>query len=100
MRVPSEDVIVGIIDTGIWPESENFNDEDMSPVPQIWKVQCENGTTFNPSNCNRKLIGAQSFSKGLQAAGINISKELDFSSPRDFMGHGTHPQLWVTLYLV
>ena len=27
---------------------------------------------------------------GLQAAGVNISKELDFSSPRDFMGHGTH----------
>ena len=54
------------------------------------KVKCENGTTFSPSNCNRKLTGAQSFSKGLQAAGTNISKELDFSSPRDFMGHGTH----------
>ncbi|KAK4539170.1 hypothetical protein RGQ29_031944 [Quercus rubra] len=85
-----EDVIVGIIDTGIWLESESFNDEGMSPVPQKWKGKCENGTAFSPSNCNRKLIRAQSFSKGLQAAGTNISKELDFSSPRDFMGHGTH----------
>ena len=93
-------MIVGIIDTGIWPESENFNDEGMSPVPQKWKVKCENGTTFDPSNCNKKLTGAQSFSEGLQAARFNISKELDFSSPRDFMGQGTHPQLWVTLYLV
>ena len=90
MRVTSEDVIVGIIDTGIWLESESFNDEGMSPVPQKWKGKCENGTAFSPSNCNRKLIRAQSFSKGLQAAGTNISKELDFSSPRDFMGHGTH----------
>nr|XP_023917440.1 subtilisin-like protease SBT1.6 isoform X1 [Quercus suber]XP_023917441.1 subtilisin-like protease SBT1.6 isoform X2 [Quercus suber] len=85
-----EDVIVGLFDTGIWPESESFNDEGMSPVPQKWKGKCENGTAFSPSNCNRKLIGAQSFSKGLQVAGINISKELDFSSPRDFFGHGTH----------
>ncbi|KAF3955215.1 hypothetical protein CMV_019540 [Castanea mollissima] len=85
-----EDVIVGIFDTGIWPESESFNDEGMSPVPQRWKGKCENSTTFSPSYCNRKLIGAQSFSKGLQAAGINISNEPFFNSARDYMGHGTH----------
>ncbi|KAM3685794.1 hypothetical protein ACJW31_11G145900 [Castanea mollissima] len=75
-----EDVIVGIFDTGIWPESESFNDEG----------KCENSTTFSPSYCNRKLIGAQSFSKGLQAADINISNEPFFNSARDYMGHGTH----------
>ncbi|KAL4600537.1 hypothetical protein ACB092_11G206000 [Castanea dentata] len=85
-----EDVIVGIFDTGIWPESESFNDEGMSPVPQRWKGKCENSTTFSPSYCNRKLIGAQSFSKGLQAAGINISNEPFFNSASDYTGHGTH----------
>uniref|UniRef100_A0A2N9EVE5 Inhibitor I9 domain-containing protein n=1 Tax=Fagus sylvatica TaxID=28930 RepID=A0A2N9EVE5_FAGSY len=83
-----EDVIVGILDSGVWPESESFHDEGMSPVPQRWKGKCENGISFSPSNCNRKLIGARSFSKGVKHIGIN--KELDYDSARDFDGHGTH----------
>ncbi|XP_021820185.1 subtilisin-like protease SBT1.8 [Prunus avium] len=85
-----QDVIIGIIDSGIWPESESFGDKGMSEVPERWKGACENGTAFTPSLCNKKLIGARSFSKGLEAAGISISKEYDYDSPRDFLGHGTH----------
>ncbi|KAF8405005.1 hypothetical protein HHK36_009900 [Tetracentron sinense] len=85
-----DDIIVGIIDTGIWPESESFNDHGMPPVPERWRGGCETGTEFNSSHCNRKLIGARSFSKGLKQRGLNISTTDDYDSPRDFMGHGTH----------
>lgn len=83
-------MIVGVLDTGIWQESESFNDKGMPPVPKRWKGKCEKGKKFSPSYCNRKLIGARSFSKGLRSAGIKISKEDDYNSARDFSGHGTH----------
>ncbi|PIA33645.1 hypothetical protein AQUCO_04000007v1 [Aquilegia coerulea] len=85
-----KDVIIGMIDTGIWPESNSFNDKGMSSIPGRWKGICENGTAFSPSLCNLKLIGARSFSKGYQAGGGNISTEFDYDSPRDCTGHGTH----------
>ncbi|KAK2665059.1 hypothetical protein Ddye_003633 [Dipteronia dyeriana] len=84
------DIIIGVIDTGIWPESESFSDENMPPVPARWRGICEAGTEFNSSHCNRKLIGARSFSKGMKQYKLNISKTDDYDSPRDFFGHGTH----------
>ncbi|CAN6439225.1 unnamed protein product [Victoria cruziana] len=83
------DTIIGILDTGIWPESKSFDDHGLPPVPQRWKGRCENQTTFSMSLCNRKLIGARSFSKGLRASGLHI-EDFDYDSPRDFDGHGTH----------
>ncbi|XP_068659976.1 subtilisin-like protease SBT1.8 [Aristolochia californica] len=87
----SEDVIVGVLDTGVWPESQSFNDLGMLDIPPRWRGECETGIDFSPKSCNKKLIGARSFSKGYRMATVyKGEKPKENDSPRDVDGHGTH----------
>ncbi|OMO57828.1 hypothetical protein COLO4_35081 [Corchorus olitorius] len=88
------DVVVGIFDTGIWPESESFQEKPgMGPIPSSWKGVCVKGEKFEPAKaCNRKLIGARYYLKGFEEefGPLNMSGNPEYRSARDFLGHGTH----------
>ncbi|XP_062083349.1 subtilisin-like protease SBT4.4 [Humulus lupulus] len=73
------DTIIGVIDTGIWPESESFSDEGFGPPPKKWKGACNGGENFT---CNNKVIGARYYNNSFFIQDINSS--------RDDVGHGSH----------
>ncbi|KAL0392085.1 UNVERIFIED_CONTAM: Subtilisin-like protease SBT3 [Sesamum radiatum] len=83
-----KDVIIGVIDTGIWPESPSFRDDGMTEIPARWKGICQEGEQFNSSSCNKKIIGARYFNEGFRAEFPDLS--IGVNSARDVDGHGTH----------
>lgn len=97
-----EDVVIGVIDTGIWPEHPSFSDQSdlayrpgnsgkrlrvYGPAPADWHGICQPGEQWSQASCNNKLIGARYFIAGLTHAGVDPD---DYMSARDHDGHGTH----------
>jgi len=96
-------IIIGVIDSGIWPESASFSDRtgtngngskdgklDYQQIPG-WHGKCVPGEDFNASMCNQKLIGAQYYNASFGGnAGIDEQRPWEFNSVRDYNGHGTH----------
>ncbi|CAN6219337.1 unnamed protein product [Urochloa humidicola] len=70
-------VIIGFVDSGIWPESPSFDDGGLGPVRASWKGKCVDAGDFNASLCNNKLVSAKTFGPAP-------------ASPRDMFGHGAH----------
>ncbi|XP_010449086.1 PREDICTED: subtilisin-like protease SBT3.12 isoform X2 [Camelina sativa] len=86
------DLVIGFLDSGIWPESPAFNDEGLGPIPKHWKGKCVAGEEFDPAkHCNKKLVGAKYFTDGWDEMfpGERISEEEYYMSPRGLSGHGT-----------
>ncbi|KAF2932621.1 subtilisin-like protease SBT3.8 isoform X1 [Oryza sativa Japonica Group] len=81
-----DSVIIGIIDSGIWPESPSFKDDGLGPLPSKWKGKCLAGQAFGSNQCNRKIIGARWYDKHLNPDNLKGQ----YKSARDADGHGTH----------
>jgi subtilisin family serine protease len=93
-----EGVIVGVLDTGIWPEHASYSDPDPSgkpyaapPAAPDGSRACEFTGGANPGPafaCNNKLIGADRRMATYDAVIGLLSGE--FTTARDDNGHGTH----------
>ncbi|MEV7080006.1 S8 family serine peptidase [Streptomyces sp. NPDC093516] len=105
-------VVVGVIDTGIWPESASFRAPALGTkgptaadpyrpyrkgdTIRMQKAdggtftgRCQTGQKFTAAACNTKLVGARFFSDGYLAAHAGEQPDV-YLSPRDDEGHGTH----------
>lgn len=100
-------VVVGVIDSGIWPESKSFRGAPLTADPQgrwstkisgavtsmrksdgnLFRGLCQAGEEFEVSDCNSKLISSRYFVEGYGEA---RTIEEDYISPRDGNGHGSH----------
>lgn len=93
-------VVIGVIDTGIWPEHPMLSPAGM-PAPAGGLKGCEFGNGSDTANlgptfaCNNKLIGAYAKTATyMSSVGSNGQEFCDngtgVCSPRDSEGHGTH----------
>lgn len=93
-----EGVVVGVIDTGIWPEHPSFADDGSYPAhAPLASTPANSSCNFGnmvanaadaPFVCNNKLIGARQM---LQTYRFFVGADADeFDSARDDDGHGTH----------
>jgi subtilisin family serine protease len=96
-----EDVVVGVLDTGVWPEHPSFSDQSdlrdrpgdagdarrVYDEPRHWYGTCAPGEGWRPSDCNHKLVGARWFVNGFGPENLVPG---DYRSARDEDGHGTH----------
>jgi subtilisin family serine protease len=94
-RNAGKGIIVGVIDTGAWPEHSSFADQGNlgAPPPKADGTprECDfgdNPLTPEPDvfECNNKLIGGAVFLDNFIAANGPVK----YNSARDSEGHGTH----------
>jgi len=104
--ITGEDIVIGVIDSGIHPEHPSLADSPTprrgnrganiayGPAPESFIGEgCDFGNTqFNPDDaaftCNNKLIKAKAFNTSFLTN--NTLADYEFMSARDADGHGTH----------
>jgi hypothetical protein len=94
--------VIGVIDTGLWPEHPMLADHGLSAPPKpLSAYHCDFGDGSDAAHlgpaftCNNKLIGAYAFTAGYLANHGSDGHEFcndatHKCSARDSEGHGTH----------
>ncbi len=94
-------VVVGVLDSGVWPENPSFQGRPLARPGQPIRVAkadgstfigiCQVGQRFQATTCNTKLVGARFFVEGFKDANRKSGLARDeYLSPRDGDGHGSH----------
>jgi subtilisin family serine protease len=95
----AENVKVGVIDTGVWPEHPMLADNGLPPIGGSYGCQFGDGSDTahlgQPFTCNNKLIGAYAKTATyMSAVGADANEFCNNTthqcSARDSEGHGTH----------
>ncbi|WP_090791979.1 S8 family peptidase [Asanoa ishikariensis] len=86
-----EGMIIGVIDSGFWPENPSFGPlptprRDQKTIDAKWHGSCDPGVE-RPITCNNKVIGARWYASDGEISHANAG---EFDSPRDYYGHGSH----------
>ncbi|KAF7120566.1 hypothetical protein RHSIM_Rhsim13G0150400 [Rhododendron simsii] len=87
-----EGIVMGFVDTGINPFHPSFAYDPVNPFASNFSHfagVCEEGPRFPENSCNGKIISARFFSAGAQAV-ATLNASMDFLSPFDAVGHGSH----------
>ncbi|XP_057962187.1 subtilisin-like protease SBT2.4 isoform X2 [Malania oleifera] len=89
-----EGVVIGFVDTGINPVHPSFAFDPTSHHRggggrRFFTGACETGPRFPPTSCNGKIVSARFFAAGAQAM-APLNSSVDFLSPFDAVGHGSH----------
>lgn len=94
--VRGEGVVVGVVDTGIWPEHPSLSPVGFGPRPATFSgTGCDFGNSgYNAADaafaCNNKLLAAKAYATGfLEGMGEGLAAG-SYASARDEDGHGTH----------
>lgn len=82
-------VVVGVLDTGIWPENPSFRGRPRVPTIPGFRGACQPGEGWSRTTCNSKVVSARYFHQGVSQKTTGIVDE-DYLSPRDGEGHGSH----------
>lgn len=85
-------VVVGVIDSGMWPESPSFAGIPSGPAARArrypgFTVSCASAEQWTETDCNDKVVSARYFVAGFGTDNIAAAEYL---SPRDGSGHGSH----------
>ncbi len=103
-------VVVGVLDTGIWPESKSFRGLPLTGTPKTrWDItrdgtstrmekadgtvfngECQDGEEWDVTHCNTKLVGARWYGDEFLFYYGDDLTEYEYESTRDGDGHGSH----------